>query len=368
MEAAFRMWFGDRAATAAELRLVEEIVVEQQEGAIWQAQIKLSLCLDEDGNWKHQIHELAAPFSMVRIEVRVAGQDFVPLIDGPVAGYNSNLSSLPGRSSVTAIIRDVGAMLNREDRQEPYEKKTDREIVEAVFSRHLDVLDSAFEIATIPGDTPRDAFQRDSDYVFLRQLARTHNMQAYVLPTGKTGKSQACFQPPPSSNSTDHPSIVLLGKDRNLVSAVFDEDSESPERTRSRTMRLSDGQLVPYDSSYSDADLMRELPSVPEDVSAIRNMPPAEATREDASATARAQTERRSYNLRMSASVIPCYPAVLRPYLRLEVKAANTAYSGDWTIEKVTHRITPSVYLQEFTAKANSLTKLNAETAFEKVF
>jgi hypothetical protein len=45
---------------------------------------------------------------------------------------------------------------------------------------------------------------------------------------------------------------------------------------------------------------------------------------------------------------------VLAPYERVEVQAGPHAQSGAWLLTKVTHRITPSVYTQEFQAKADS--------------
>ena len=47
--AAFRMFFGDRAATTEELARVEEILVEQEMRMAWEARIRMVLCLDDQG-------------------------------------------------------------------------------------------------------------------------------------------------------------------------------------------------------------------------------------------------------------------------------------------------------------------------------
>lgn len=365
-EAAFRVYFGTQAATAEDLRRIERIVVHQERDAIWQARIRMSLCLDAQGSWLHNARDILAPLSRIRIELKVS-DTFVPLIDGLVSGYDSGLDAQPGRSHVTVVVRDDSVMLHREDRSARYEQKTDREIVEEVFGRHRDVLDPSDEIGTLTGDSPRDAFQRDSDLVFLQQLGKAYNMHAYVLPTAQIGKSKAHFMGVPREASTDHPPLVLLGTGRNLSHASIEEDSESPERSRTTTLRISDGQLVPYESTYSDAALMRELPPVPEDTSAIRNVAPADSDREDPSTRARAQTERRSYNVKLTGRVVPCYPAVLAPYLKVQVQGANSVYSGDWVIHKVTHQITPSVYVQEFVAKSNALSRTGAAPALPRI-
>ena len=46
-----------------------------------------------------------------------------------------------------------------------------------------------------------------------------------------------------------------------------------------------------------------------------------------------------------------CYAAVLTPYSKVRVDAGATPYSGDYLITKVVHRITPSLYTQEFEAQ-----------------
>ena len=60
-ETQLRMFFGDRPATQAELEHIEEIVVEQEIDAIWEARIRLALCLDENGRWRNRQDEFAAP-------------------------------------------------------------------------------------------------------------------------------------------------------------------------------------------------------------------------------------------------------------------------------------------------------------------
>ena len=49
-----------------------------------------------------------------------------------------------------------------------------------------------------------------------------------------------------------------------------------------------------------------------------------------------------------------CYPAVLTPYEKVSLRAADLPLSGDYLLTKVTHRLTASAYRQEFEAKADS--------------
>ena len=80
----FRVWFGDRAASADELARIEEINVTQEMDAFWEAHLRMSMCLDPSGAWQHWPGDVAAPFSRVRIELDIGMGRFVPLIDGPL--------------------------------------------------------------------------------------------------------------------------------------------------------------------------------------------------------------------------------------------------------------------------------------------
>ncbi len=354
MDTSFRLFLGSRPATVEELRRVEEIVVEQTMDKIWEARIRFSLCMDDRGRWQHQTHELVEPFSRVRVEIKTGDKSFVPLIDGPVAAFDQGIDSRPARSTTTVVIRDDGVRLNRLDVNQPYRQKTDRQIVEQVFGRNDTVVDRSPEIQTPRDDSVRDAFQRGTDLVFLRQLGQPYHFHAYVLPTAVIGTSKGYFRGDPREASPDHPPLVLTGNERNLVSASITDDLESPERTRARSLRFGDQEIVSGDTNYSDVTLMRELPAVPEDVSAIRNMRPQDQTREDPSGPAHGQQARRSQSIKLTAQVLTCYPAVLTPYIKVPLHAGDTPYSGTWLIRKVTHRITTSVYVQEFEAALDS--------------
>jgi hypothetical protein len=100
---------------------------------------------------------------------------------------------------------------------------------------------------------------------------------------------------------------------------------------------------------------MRALPPISDDQSALRQLPPEDNDREEPAARARAQTRRDSYAYLVSGKLVPgCYAAVLTPYEKVSLRAGDTPLSGDYLLTKVTHRLTPSLYTQEFEAKGDS--------------
>jgi hypothetical protein len=350
--AAFRMFFGDRPATVEELERVEEITVEQEMEMAWEAQVKMVLCLDEQGHWQHQAGDFAQPFSRFRIEIRQSDGAFVPLIDGPVAGVTAEMSSNPGQSVVNLVVRDDSVLMNREQSTEVFEDRVDSDLAIEMFERFPTITQTDVEPTT---DTAPVTVKRGTPIQFVRELAKVHGYLGYVLPGEAPSQSIGCFRPPDTSAPT-LPPLVLLGTDRTLIDATFDDDSEGQERTRGWSLRLSDQQIVSAERSAQDQSLLGALPQVSDDQSALRELPPERNTREDPDTEANAQARRASYSLKMTGRVVPgCYDGILAPYKTIALKAGDTPYSGDWLIRKVTHRITTSAYTQELEASRNAL-------------
>lgn len=349
----FRMFFGDRPATVAELERIEAITVEQEMEMAWEARVRMVLCLDDDGHWKHQSGEFAQPFTRLRVEIKQGEEAFTPLIDGPVAGFAAEMSSSPGQSVVNLVVRDDSVLMNREEETEIFQERVDSDLAVEMFGRFPTITSTQVQSTS---NTAPVTVKRGTPIQFLRELARVHGYMAYVLPGEAPSQSIGCFLPPDTSSANLSP-LVLLGEDRNLIDAEFNDDSEGPERTRARSLRISDQQIVSAERSAQDQTLLGNLPQISDDQSALRELPPEENTREDPEAEVGSQARRAAYSLKMAARVVPeCYDAILAPYRNVTVRAGDTPYSGDWLIHKVSHRITPSVYTQEFEAKRNAVT------------
>jgi len=349
--AAFRMFYDAEPATVEQLRQVEEITVEQEMEMAWEARIKLSLCMDDQGNWKEPPNTTVRPFSRLRVEMKLGEGEFRPLIDGPVAGMDTALAATPGTSTVNLVVRDDSVLMNREEGTEVFNNKSDAAIAEEVFGRFTTIADTQIGAASTEHE---HTVRRGTPIQFLRKLADTHGFLAYVLPGEEPGTSKGVFDAPRSAPS-GYPPLILFGADRNLDSATFRQDSEGPERTVGRNITISDQSLVSSERSFADEDLLGDLPAVSGDAGALRELPPEENVRENPDDAAAGQSRRASYGARMSASLVPgCYDTVLAAYDVVTVRAGEIPESGNWLIHKVTHRITPSVYSQDIEAKRNA--------------
>jgi hypothetical protein len=364
----FRLWFGDRAASADELARVEQIEVTQEMDAFWEAHVRMALCLDANGTWQHWPGDTATPFSRVRIELDLGSGRFVPLIDGPLAGVDAGLDAQPGRSTATMVVRDDSAFLDRDEEAEAaFENRSDSDVAQILFERFSQVIGETRVPAT--QGTPATTARRGTVLTFLRRLARLNGRHAYVLPAAQQGgKSIGCFLPDPgaSDGASDLPPLVMIGIGRNLADAEITEDPRGPERTRSRVLRVNDQGVTTFETSAQDLGLMRDLPATPADLTPRRLLHPADNQREDPTAVVSGQARRRGYVYHLRSRVLPgCYGAVLTPYNKVRVDAGATPYSGDYLITRVVHRITPSLYTQELEAKTDSTSKVSGAAVAE---
>jgi hypothetical protein len=357
----FRVWFGERAASLEELARIEEIEITQEMDAFWEAQMRMTMCLDAQGKWLHWPGDSAEPFSRVRIEIDIGDGAFVPLIDGPLVSVDAALDSRPGRSSASLLVRDDSAYLDRDEQVEPaFEGRTDSAIAEELFGRFEQIAATRID-ATVA--TSATITRRGTVLQFLRELAGANDRHAYVLPGEMPGASIGCFLAD-STDPSDLPPLRLIGDGRNLANASITQDPDGAERTQAQVLRTDDQGVAEFQADPAELGLMRDVPAVPADLSPVRLLSPADNAREDPEAAAIAQARARGYIYFLSSDVVPgCFSAVLTPYRKVRVDAGATPYSGDYLITKVVHRITPSLYSQRFEAKTDGMTELSGAAA-----
>jgi hypothetical protein len=351
----FRIYFGKRPATEEELTGVEEITVEQETDMAWQATVKISLCLDERGNWQHAQDDFLQALKRFRIELQLGNKPWIALIDGPIVGRQSDMDSQPGRSNLNLTVHDDSAFLNREAKVDVREGSAD-EIARALLGAAPEIAEKRIEKPSPPKDRlPPARVRRGTLIQQLRELAKRHEFHAFVLPGAEPGQSIGCFLPDPKKKE-GLPDLVLLGGGRNLFTLQVTEEFQTPTRFRARALTITDKQIVSRSSRSEDLDLLGPKPAQPAKQAATQVLPPDQNNDDDPARAVQAAAHRTSYSLRANGRVIPgCYEGVLRPYQLVTIRAGTTALSGDYLLTKVTHRITPSLYTQEFSAKRNGV-------------
>lgn len=352
----FRLYFGDRSATEDELAHVDEITVEQEIDMAWQATVKMFLCLDERGNWVHAQESFLQSFQRMRIELQLGNKPWVALIDGPIVGRNTDMDSQPGRSSITITVHDDSALLNREAAVAVREGSSDDQVARELFRKVTSIREQ--RIQAPPASNNRVALaqvRRGTAMEQLRALARRNHFHAFVLPGSQKGNSIGCFLPDPNRGA-GLPDLILLGSDRNLSTLQVTEEAQTPTRFRARSLSISDKQIVSRTSRLSDLSLIAPAPTQRESNTGTQVLDPHVNNQDDPRRAVQAAAQRTSYSLRATGQVIPgCYQGVLQPYQLVTLVAGTTPLSGDYLLTKATHRITASIYTQQFAVKRNGV-------------
>lgn len=114
--AEYRVYFDNVPATAEQLASISEIRIDQGIGMAAAAELELPIATSDAGLWSGVEDDFAQPFARVRVEVKVASDDFVPLIDGLVVGNRYELQASPDQSRMTLVVHDDSVQLNRDEK------------------------------------------------------------------------------------------------------------------------------------------------------------------------------------------------------------------------------------------------------------
>jgi phage protein D len=352
----FKMFFDGQSATSAQLDKVDEIVVEQSVDKAWEARIKIPVCVNNDGKWEGESEAWMKAFKQIRVEVNPGDGKFVPLIDGPVVGFDNARTALPGKSVVTVVVHDDSALLNREAKVEVHQGKADSDLASQIFSEaHLTP-----DVDKTPPqpDAKGASVRRGTPMHFLRDLARrNHDFHAYVLPGKTPGQSIGCFKR--FRKDTDGlPDMTLLGADRNIETFNVKNKAQDPSTVKAATLSIAHDTIQTSTSSYRDATLMGDqAPDASDPKPATRLLPPGQTDRTDLDQATKGASAHSGFSLEATGTIVPfCYPAALSPYRVVLVKISNSQYSAKYLISQVTHTLTRSIYTQSFAMKGDSVT------------
>jgi hypothetical protein len=354
----FKMFFDGAGATAEQLDKVDEIVVDQAIDRAWEARLKIPVCVNNDGKWEGEEEAWMKAFTRIRVEVNCGDGKFVPLIDGPVVGFDSARSALPGKSVVTVVVHDDSALLNREAKVEVKSRKTDSDLARQIF------LDSPLggvpDVDTTPQQPDPDgaAVRRGTPMQYLRELARrNHDFHAYVLPGKKPSQSIGCFKQFPK-DTDGLPDMKLLGADRNIETFNVNNKAQNPSTVQAATLSIAHDAVKASTASFRDATLMGDQsPDASNTNQATRLLPPGQSDRVDLDQATKGAAAESGFSLEATGSIVPfCYPAVLSPYRLVVVKISDSQYSTKYLISQVTHTLTRSIYTQSFSMKGNAVT------------
>jgi hypothetical protein len=352
----FRAYFDGTAATKDQLDRIESISVEQQLDLAWEARLQVSIRTNDDGSWAGADDSFATAFARIRVEIRIADGDFVPLIDGPVVGADTSMSAQPGQSVQTVIVQDDSVYLNRNADIDRFDGQADHEVAQTLYSRLSQIATIDVETTPAPGTSRRRAtVQRGTAMQLLRTLARRQGMHAYVLPGDSPGQSVGAFKRLP--RETDGlPDLVLLGDDRNVGAFHASSNQQQPSTVQTFSLDVTDKTVTQATSSFRNLELLGDQATVREGDAATRLASPGADDLVDPTQRVGGEADRDSFAFTARGSVLSeCYTGVLSPYRVVRVRGVVTALNGDYVIKRVSHRLTRSDYSQSFELLRNAV-------------
>lgn len=357
--AVYRIYFDNEGAKQEQLDRIDEISVEQTLDQAWEAQIQVPVCVDDKGLWSGEDEDFMQSFKRVRLEIKVGKKDFVPLIDGPVVGAETDMKFEPGRSRITLIVHDDSVYLNRKAEVKMFEGKTDDVIAGEIFQLASQIKTQELDpVPQSPDQRSPMEVQRGTGMHLLRALAERNHMLAGVWPGAKPGESIGKFKKYPTAGD-GLADMILLGPDRNVASFTPRLNAQGPVKVNAAVLSLSDKTVTSQNSHFSDLQLLGSQPTYANEGDTGEDLLPAGLGQaQDLGQALKAAMEKAAFALEAAGSVLAqCYPDVLSPARVVKVLGANGRLSGDYLLTKVTHRINRSEYAQTFTAKRNALSQ-----------
>lgn len=352
-DAAFRLYVDDEPAKAELLSHILQIQVEQRMNVTWEGRLSMAVCTDESGNWTGQGDDDLAKLKRARVEVSVSANEFVPLIDGPIVGYDLALDSEPGTSVLTLVIHDDGVLLDLDETPERYDAGSDSDIAESIFKECRRIKETLVTSVDASSDDPdSEPTRRGTRLRFLRMLARRNGMYAYVLPGSDAGKSTGVFGAI-SDASISLPALQLLGADRNIESFRVRFNELQGDKVQASTLRLADRAVIEAASGVLDSRIFSRRDALDDAVGTnVRMLAAGQHAGQnlERAVGARLTELAAAYN---ADGVVrhACYHGVMSPYQYVTVKAVGSDAAGVYLIYSVLHTITPSMYTQKFGLK-----------------
>ena len=356
MEVDYRLFFDNKAAVQKQMDMIDEITIEQEVDMAWEARFQIPITVDKKGNWVGDDEDFMRPFCRVRVEIRIKQEPYAALFDGPITGFDSRMSSEPGKSTITLIAQDDTFYLNRVEKAAVFENKLDHEVVEQLFADFGDLI-ATTRIDDMPGPdsalTPL-VVQRGTAMQLLRFLARRQGMHAYVLPGENPGESIGCFNVFPIQSDGLAP-LILLGAQRNIDSLQVRYCACKPSDAIASTLRITDKQVVSETSRAADVEIMGDETGEDGSTVDLQILPPRQGESVDLRQAVDAVVQASGYSYEVTGNILEeTYPMALQPYRVVTVRAGNTPISGNYLITKVSHKITRSGYSQSFGLKRNA--------------
>lgn len=353
-DAAFRIYLNNAPATDEQLQKFSEIKVDQAIGMAAEAELGLYVGTDGNGAWSGMEEAFAQPMARIRVEARIGDADFMPLIDGPIAAQKFDLSADPDSSRLTLIVQDDSALLNREEKVDIFEDRSDSEIAAALFEDQ-GLSPDVDDIPSAGSDIGRVVVQRGTNMQLLRDLAARHGMFVFVKPGRAPGVSKG-FLKHPDLNPGNYPDLLLTGADRNVAAFSAHFDALRPASAAAASVKISDRSILTSEKKAAALTLLGAKGALDVVGSPAKTLLARHREEQnDLDDAAQAALDLSAWAYSATTEVVAgTYNTVLEPHKVLRVRGVGGYLSGNYLISRVVHVIDSRTYKQQLTLRRNA--------------
>lgn len=294
------------------------------------------------------------PFNRVYILVTFSGSPQL-LMDGIITDIRVQNIDRPGSSKIIVMGQDVSIMMDRKQVQAAHPAQSEFMIANKIISQYakyqLVPTVTPPPLLDIPNPIEWTPRQYDTDYTYLKKLAKRFGYVFYVAP-GPTPGTNIAYWGPPRSNTPPQPALkVAMGYGRNVREISFQQNALAATTISGEVQdRISD-QVLPVQTLLSTR--------LPLSQTAITNTNTQQLLLEEeaglnySQAQARAQgiTDRSRDHVVVAEGLLNTekYGGILKARGLVGIQGAGLTNDGLYYVEQVIHTLGRGYYNQQFT-------------------
>jgi phage protein D len=278
------------------------------------------------------------------------GTDTACLVKGPIISHRVQL-----RHNDTSILDVIGAdnsiKLDRENKAAVHENTTDSQAVQTVLqSGGFNTVD-ADDTSAQYTDTTHSLVQRESDFQFVRRLARNNGF-LFWLTCDSTGNTEtAHFKRPPVDGDADIDLVINLSdRPANVQELTIEWDTERPTSGDAEQQDIINKSSLTATVPMSPLTPLGTTPlsSIATGTRTVHVYAPAD---DQAGVQARlegALIEHTFFLVARGTTTAAALGRVLRAHTVVNLLGAGSRYSGKWFCGAVKHTITDTEHRMDF--------------------
>lgn len=275
-----------------------------------------------------------------------------PLVEGVITDAQLTPSDQPGAATLTVSGRDLGVMMDLEEKNEAYRNQPDGVIAAQVLARYAQygVVPAPAQTSDVPIETQRVPRQAETDLAFLRRMAQRNGFVFYLQPLG-FGTALGYWGPENRGAFLQPALTVGMGPHGNVKGLHFSTDALAPVGVTGAILDPLLGITLP-------------IPALPPlRVPPLAATPvPTRRTRVSRD-TAQAPASTAALSLLAAATTAPDpvrgsgeldavrYGRVLRARERVGVRGAGFTHDGPYYVESVSHALAAGRFSTSFSLK-----------------